>query len=327
MKRLLLAAALAVLAPLTVAAQTPSRDVLLTSNGELYTIESVFTEDVEGLDAAATSVLQLRVDGGEQLQSMIVPASTSAGVSGSPALAYDSASKTLFVFWEHRRNNGLATDLLFASYHDGAWSPAATITGADLHVCSNLRVLATRSGGQLTVHTTWWEDSGRSESAKYAMLTIQNGAVANIAVRDLEELARDVRVDGGQPSSDDLLRHPILLAGASSDEVDAIFGSTNDGALRRISIRIVEDGFIRIPGGIRGGPIGHPSVRVGSTSRPDAIALPGSGHIAFYVTTGDRIDYATFDGTSWSATHALPLGARLTQEAAVNALRRMLANE
>src|SRR5437763_894935 len=108
MKRLLLILAL-ILAPAALFGQIADRDVLLTPDGTLYTIES--KAEIEG---DSNRALQLTIVHGNKSIITTIP-ETLTGTNWRPALTYDAESKTVFVFWIGQMN-GMSSKLLFASY-------------------------------------------------------------------------------------------------------------------------------------------------------------------------------------------------------------------
>src|SRR5205807_10540713 len=137
MKRLLLILAL-VLAPAALFAQVADRDVLLTPDGTLYTIES--KSAVEG---DSNRSLQLTIaQGNKSTVTTTIPESLT-GTNWRPALTYESDSKAVFVFWIGQVN-GMSSRLLFTSYRDGKWSPAVSIDDQQYTYRYNLRIAITR---------------------------------------------------------------------------------------------------------------------------------------------------------------------------------------
>ncbi|HEX6176826.1 MAG TPA: hypothetical protein VF057_00595, partial [Thermoanaerobaculia bacterium] len=186
MKRLILSCVLLVLAPLALAQRT---DVLLTHDGTLY--EAAVERPGEDFNTPSTSFIALTVGTPDaEPRRMVVPATLLGGSNSNPALAYDRASGSLFVFWQHMPN-AMASELRFAILDaDGNWSEPAAFQGANYHLRRNLRIAVTSKAydkneetGDLTlvpevnVHAVWWESTGDGEGARYAMLTVKNNEV------------------------------------------------------------------------------------------------------------------------------------------------------
>ena len=119
MKRLLLVVVLLVAPALF--AETSDRATLLAPNGTLYTIESrqnlAPTSDLQ-----STRFLSLSIQNGQNVIHTNVPASITGGNNWQPALAFDDASSTLFVFWLRSQGSVLGTnELLFCTFQNGKW--------------------------------------------------------------------------------------------------------------------------------------------------------------------------------------------------------------
>jgi hypothetical protein len=329
MKRLLAILAL-VLVPTALFAQA-DRDVLLTSDGTLYTIESK-----EALEGDSNRSLQLTITKGNKSTSTTIPESLT-GTNWRPALTYEPDSKTVFVFWIGQIN-GMSSRLLFASYKDGKWTPAVSIDDQPYTYRYNLRIAITRhvstqqSDGSfsdapaLLVHAVWWEDAGANkERARYALFTIENSRVTNYEIHDLLGLAQipimAYAVD--KDFNTEILRHPAILEGTNS--VDVIFGDVDRMSMNRITLKPIADGRIHIPITVRGGrPFPPPhSFSADWTGR---ISTIGSGSdLVMYNTTKDTTSYVMYANGAWSEVRTLPLSANFSADAAEAALYRMLA--
>lgn len=329
MKRFLLILAL-VLVPAALFAQA-DRDVLLTPDGTLYTIES--KEAVEG---DSNRSLQLTVTKNNKSATTTIP-ETLTGTNWRPALTYESDSKTVFVFWIGQIN-GMSSRLLFTSYKDGKWAPAVSIDDQPYTYRYNLRIAITRhvstqqadgsfaDAPALLVHAVWWEDAGANrERARYALFTIENSRVTNYELHDLLGLAQipimAYAVEGDFNS--EILRHPAILEGTSS--VDVIFGDTDRMSMNRITLKPIADGRIHIPITVRGGRP-FPPPQTFSANWTGRISTIGSGSdLVLYNTTKDTTSYVMYSNEQWSEVRTLPLNANFSADAAVAALYRMLA--
>lgn len=163
-KRIVVALALCLAATVAVA-DSRDRDLLLTSDGTVYTVEIANNEAAR--NGESSWYLVLTVQNGLKRESAPVPGSLVGGAHSNPALGYDAESDTLFLFWQQGENGGLSSRLLFASYQKGKWSEATTLDSVDWDLRRNLRIAVTRfietgdaSGKhilvpQLTVHAVW----------------------------------------------------------------------------------------------------------------------------------------------------------------------------
>lgn len=335
MKRLVLLFALLVL-PLSAAAEVS--DMLLSSGGTLYTIES----QAPSADSTseATQHLMLTQRHGEEIRQEIVPASNARGSHLNGLLGYDSESGTLFVFWIQHFGLSLYNQLLFCTRdREGNWS-AATAFGSPYNYRENLRIALSRrvvdDEGQLSnglsVHATWWEldaQSGR-ESAQYWMLPIDGGKVVHPKEVDLRQFVDFYSANGPADIDGSILRHPQLASSPNQDSVTLLFA---DVALRSFSrVRftptrgIKAEGRLRVPVGRREGGFPAPRFAVTGESRMESV-FGASGRTAFYTIVDDHVRYVINDSGVWSEERSIALDAQITGSAAVSALQRMVTEQ
>lgn len=342
MRNLLYAAALVVF---SLAAQAQDGDALLTPDGTLYMLDvEAASEASEGSDAGdASAHLVLTTRRGSESAREIVPATRSRGQNTYPSIAYDSQSGMLFVFWV--RCTGLLYNelLLTTRSADGVWS-TPTELGPTWDFREGLRIAVTRkvtgAEGQqetaVSVHAVWWEfksSTGR-QSARYAMLSIENGAVASVDELDLSEFVvaettpdADV-ADPDAVADDTILKRPLLFTSAAGDNVLIMFGDLETRSMHRVRVRPtlppVSDGRIRIPVGRREGGSPAPRFPVAASARVDGI-YGDDGHIALYAREDDLLRYIVMKNGEWSSeSRSIALDAQVTSGAAVDALRRLL---
>lgn len=337
-KRLLVT--LAVLLAATVAVAQGERDILLTDDGKLYTVESVVSETMPQLKASSARALVLTIDDGGRKSTTVVPATLVGGMHFNPALNYDSDSKSLFVFWQHRFNGGLASEVVFCSYSAGTWGPATALDDADYDIRENLRIAVTRKVEmrgedgrksvvpELTVHAIWWHTHGRTEEARYAMLTIEKGSVTAITVRNLADFVTDRRSYlVNTIFQTDLLRYPAIFESPSRDSVDIVFGDLTTKAMHRVTLKPVGDGRLRIPIGVRDIAFDPPSSRANSSGPISVISSSTSNRIVYHYDSEGAVKYVMYDGRMWSGERALSLSQTLSRDGAVEVLRKMLNTE
>jgi hypothetical protein len=340
MRKLLLVVLTLCLYPITLAATPRDRDMLLTPTGTVYSVETVENLNVTG--NSPLRYLALTLQSGDERQVIPVPETLKGGDHTRPALAYDSDAETLFVFWQ-KAPSPMATELLFCSYHNGEWSAPTSISGtAAFRFRSNLRVAVTHKFEQIdektgeatvvpgvTVHAVWWEDSGLSQSARYAMLSIEKGIVASVAVRDLSDFIAvgpaDLRAPN--PALSSLLRHPSVQELPSRQQVEVVFGDSISNRIHRATLKPVTDGRVRIPIGVRDTSHSGPRNRVGFESNSARVSiLTGADEtLAFYAESDDALHYVVYANGDWSSEKSVTLSERISAEAAVEALRKMLA--
>lgn len=340
MKRLLVALVLLV-APSVAFADAANRAFLLTQDGTLFAVESAYTDEL-GIQSAATQVLVLTTRTDETTTTAVVPETLLGGSHTNPALAYDSLSKSLFIFWQRAVSNGMSSDLVFCSYNNGKWSEATSIDSANYHYSRNIQIAVTRKINQidekgnrssingLTVHAVWWEDTGRNEWARYAMLTVENGVLTDIQVADLSlftDVSKDVTGPHGSDFSNEILRHPALFESNAHDTVDVVFGDVVANNMHRVTIsptlKITSEGRLRVPIGVKDAGVGVPHFRTESNSRVSAIS-GDNDKLVLYATDKHGVNYVSFSDGSWSPARTLTVDDKISSEAAIEVLRRMV---
>lgn len=340
-KHLLLSFVLLV-APSMAFAQSKDRDVLLTPEGTLYTIESVFPKAAADT-ALSGEYLALTIQQGEKISTSLVPASLAGGLHTSPALAYDADSQTLFIFWEQAVDLRQRTSLLFCSYQNGKFGAPTELDAGNWRLRHNLRIGVTRKTedrdakafvNELTVHAIWWEETGYGEWARYAMLAIDKGIVSQVTIRNLANFV-DSRNTLLYSTTDhfntDVLRHPQIFESNTHDSVDVVFGDLATSSLHRVTLKPVVQGRLRIPIGVRDQALPSPRFQGDSVgaeaSEMSAISGDGNRLVFFYGTAGGQIKYALYKDQDWTAVRSISLSGAVTRDVAINALRRMLASE
>lgn len=347
MKRLLAALALSLLSA-SAFAQTADRDVLVTPEGTVYTVEQQTPSESSGV--AATNILQLSIQNGSaEPQRLIVPESLQAGFHSDAALAYDTASKTLFLVWSHMPN-GMSSELLLASYRDGKWQRAISIDSQGYSNHLNLRLGITRRVSQLQkdgtyadapaliLHALWWESNGHGQEARYAMLPIEDGALSQDAVEihSLEEfVAKDETVNTVDENfNPEILRHPAIVSSPMQSSVDIVFGDTDKKVIHRVTLQPIAQHRIHIPVGIGGGaPGGGKPLNL---IAPASFTADWSGRITV-IEHGDRLifanatdkalNYLTYSDGTWSDAKSITLSSKLTVETALAAVDKMVTSQ
>ena len=338
MKRLLVL--LVALLPLAAFGAPADRDIVLTDDGTLYTVESTLAKDVQGLQTPSERVLTLTVQhGSDPATTAVIPATTNGGWHVYPALAYDAPSKTLFVFWAAAHNAFQSTDLEFCAYHDGKFDAAASLDSAQWASRQNLRIAITRTAEQLnddgttaivpetTVHAVWWEDNGGAEWARYAMISLAKGAAPAVHVQDLGEF---VNGGGSAPAassnpSRELLRHPSVTETRTHDSVDVLFGDMNFTTIRRVNIRpTIQGGRLRVPIGRSGSSVPAPSANLMSSTPVDTLVNGDSVAMYYDGQKPNTIDYLLFTNGTWSGVRTLTLSDKLSHDSAVAALQKLI---
>jgi hypothetical protein len=347
MKRLLVSFALALFAT-TAFAQVADRDVLVTPDGTVFTVETETPSPAGSMDAMSTLVLTIQ--NGTTVSHVIVPNATSAGFHFSGALAYDPDSSTLFVLWLHSPN-AESSELLLAPYRDGKWQPAVSVDSQGYRLRSNLRLGITRHISQmqpdgsyadvpaLLLHAVWWEESGLGEQARYALLAIDKGALSSIDTHSLGEFLppTDTLVyNAVDPTfNKEILRHPAIVSSPMQNTVDVIFGDAQSNAFHGVSLHPTADSRIHIPVGIgtgNGGGVGRPLNLVAPASfsadwtGPITIIERGD-RLAFANVGANSLNYITYTSGAWTGVKSIAINSRFPAEAALAALDKMVSTQ
>lgn len=316
--------------------------MLLTNDGTLYTVERAWPRDFPGVAAQSNSFLLLNERRGDQIVRYIVPGTLAAGVHTNPTLAYDSESKTLFLFWQYS-HSAMHSELYLTSFSNGNWTPELTFASAR-NMRSNLRIAVTRKvtvdgpAGQylqpeINVHAVWWEfdTSNGKQMARYALLGIENGRIIppneTYALSSFGAGPRQAVDAGFNP---EVLMHPALFTSAP-DTVDVVFGNLETNAFHRVTLRPMKPGLdarIRIPVGVKEGPLaGSPRLRVNAADDRIA-AMNGEGdRVVFYLSEKDSVQYVMYKNGTWAAQQSIALDSQVTSDVAVAAIRKMLNDQ
>ncbi|HEY8181326.1 MAG TPA: hypothetical protein VII32_03745 [Thermoanaerobaculia bacterium] len=340
MKRLVLALFFAIV-PAALFAQVADRDVLLTPDGTLYMIES--TDNVGAQAAAVQSYLTLTIQRGNERTTTTVPESLGGGMHWRPALTYDADSKTLFVFWL-KQPNPFSSELLLASYSgDGRWQPAVSIDNQPYHLRYNLRIAVSTRISQLQnngsfvdapallVHAVWWEETGYGEAARYGLFSVDKGKISFVELHDMSDFTNNVPMfptETDPKFNAEILKHPALIDNGTANSVDVIFGDKNYAVYNRVTLKPIADGRIHIPIGARPGGPRIPVAKSFTepwTGRISTITSPRTGNVLLYNTSKDSVSYIMYSSGSWSSVKTVALSEKLSAEAAVSALNRMMS--
>ncbi|HVT01799.1 MAG TPA: hypothetical protein VHL58_00315 [Thermoanaerobaculia bacterium] len=352
MKRLIVFL-IALLASASLSAQVVDRDILLTGDGKLFTIQTFLGSKFPELENSSSSVIRLTIQKDEKIENVFVPASLTGGINSDPSLAYDSASDTIFAFWQHMPNP-MSSELLFCSYHDGQWSEPTSIDAAAFHIRFHLRIGVTKVESafddagepimqpQLIIHAIWWDQTGigTGESGRYAMLVMnqqknQQKVEGKVVVHDLLEFA-----DGAQstiasvdPNFDrDFFRHPAIFESPNHQSVEVIFANWQTNRFERVQIKPRRDlqpnGVLHVPVGVHRGEFdGPPQFNRSESSKISVVSSPGSANYGFYFTQSGRLMYLSYMNGRWSAQKSVALSENLSMETAVEALRKLVSSE
>jgi hypothetical protein len=343
MKNLVISAVLA-LSAIGLLGQTPDRDVLVAPSGTIYTIESTQVDE-PSIKVQSYYMLSLTIQDGDTVSRSIVPASTTPGTHWRATLAYDSESQTLFALWLHMPN-AMSSELLLAAYQNGKWQPAVSIDDQPYDLRYNLKIGITRRVSQLqkdgtyadvpalVLHAVWWDETGAGERARYALISIDKGALSSIDIHDLADFVEP----GAQPAVLDptfnrqLLKHPAILDGPSANSVDVVFADSMTNLFHRVTLRPVLETRIHIPVGRggAGGPTFQPPGMFNAAWSGSVTILASwrdRDKLVFCNTTSTGVTYLMHSASGWSEAKTIPASRTLSAEGAIAALQKMISNE
>jgi hypothetical protein len=326
MKRFLFTVAIVLIAASAFAADAADRDVLITSDGSVFSIITHQSED--GL----STWLQLNAQVGEHTTELVVPESA-RGVNGLPTLAFDSDTKTLYVVWM-RQPNSTTSELLVTNYNlDTGKFDQATVIDSGPVVRSNVTIRFTRQiqmvqrdntiadTPALILHAAWWQKGPWGESPNYAVMALAGGFSSVPDVHDLTEFtgARDA----ADPIDGDFMRHVALVAGPTPNSVDAIFSDSRTKSFYRMTLRPIADTRVHITVGVKGPKLGGPRGLSFDWAGRTGTVVSGDGNtVIFTNTTDDTVSWVTLRDGQWLPVQSLKLSDKLTASMALSALAK-----
>jgi hypothetical protein len=328
MKRILFSVAIVLLAVSAFAgAADRDRDVLITSDGTVFSIAAVPSED-----GSTSSLVLTTLSGGKTTQSTI-PESL-VGTNGLPNLGYDATTKTLFVVWM-RVPNAKTSELLVTNYNPtlDRWDTASVIDSGPVQR-SNVTIRFTRQVSMLRgdgtyadtpaliLNAAWWQKAPWGESPYYAVMPLSGGFLADPDVHDLTEFLANR--DSAQPVTSDFMRHVALLDGPTADSVDAVFSDSRTNSFYRMTFRPIADVRIHITVGAKGPHMGGPRAASFDWSGRTGTISSGDGNTVIFTNTTDKkVSWVTWRNGDWLAEQELPLSDQLSASAAISALAKM----
>lgn len=341
MIRRLLCILILLAAPAVMAAGTRQQTTLLTPEGTLYTLESDFAFNYEG-EPGGQRILKLITQHNGETTEAYMPFTLLGGWHGSPSIAYDEQTDTLFAFWEHSRSL-VASELLIASYRDGAWSEPVSINSTSFRLRTNLKIATSHfsevrnEDGELeripslVVHAIYWEQTGDEESAHYAMIPVREGRLSNIEQRPLITWAlsqgNPLPVDVPEDYDFDIFRRPAIFESLDRASVDIIFGDVPRTRFHRITVRpIREDGVLDVPIGIWHGEINPPGREIAIQGASTKMLVSGET-IAFYAMDAAELRYQLHRNGKWQDVRVVKATSSIPTTTALDALSRLVTAE
>lgn len=302
-----------------------NRDVLLTEDGTLFSVES-----------QPDSTLVLTIQQGEKSVTKPVPTSLLGGKHFQPSLAYDPSTRTLFLFWELQPNR-MGSSLLVCSYRNDQWSPTRTIEGGGFQYPRNLRIAVTtattsgdRTENRFLLHLIWWEENSDGEFARYTSLATRNGVVdQSLPAMNLVDLLGNATV--GSPSTASItldrefLRHPAIFENPSHDSVDVVFADFDATTMHRMTLKpVIQNGVLVPPIGVTKRQIGLPLLPTMDGSLT-FLSSSSSESLAVYFAVGDSMSYMLYKNSTWTPVQKLTISEELPLGTGIQALKRLLS--
>ena len=335
---------LALLATGGFASQSPNA-LLVAPDGTVFLIETVSGEAI-GDDTGRRSALNLTITNGDESESKLIPASAGEGENSQPSLAYDPSTDTLFILWV-RAPQITTSELLLTSYRDDQFGETTSLDLGVFRYRENLQVAITKYAENTTevdgeeqtskdpilaVHAVWWDTNGWTERARYALLQITSGKANVITVRDLVDILGEGRnlepIPAPESFDKRILNFPTIEANPALDRTDVLFGDPDTNRMYRLDlVPVAAHGVLKPPIGVRRGEIPAPVVdAIEANSTTTAVPHPSDpSSLMIYTIGAGKIQYLVYEGGEWSPAKSIALDGKVTAEAAVEALKRRLA--
>lgn len=313
MKRLSLAMLLLLTAATAGAAQV---ETALAESNMLWTVDR---------STPRTSLaLTLRI--GNDQQTVPVPTTDDSAVDASPRLAWDAASRTLFVLWRRAGANGDEIRLA-RRYASGRWAPPIVIANGIDVSRAGLQMIVTRTkrnGEEITlVHAVWWT-LGNQPVAEYALAAFHGAELLSTTVESLDELAAVMASHGDEEDTGNA-EHPPMAMVRNGDGVEVAFGAPRTTSLKRVQLEPAEvapNARIWRPSGKQGRRT--PAALLISSSSAPVESFIVDEKVVLY-TPEARFRYVVLEDGKWTPVRMLATDEKVTSEDVVRELRRSVA--
>lgn len=296
MKRLWLAASL--LAAATASAQWQSvlteENVLWSANGEAY-----------------GAALELKRCAGEVTAVVRVPGTEDVAMESHVRLAYDNASRALFVLWRHDE------EVRAVRHAAGRWSEPIVLARGPAF--EGLQLVVTRAAGVTLLHGAWWN----RDTAEYALLAFDERGLLSKFVAPLDQLA-NLNAAAGAIENTGKAAHPPLAMVRAGEGVDVAYGASRSTAITRLTL---------IPEPIGGDArMWRPSGRSGRRTDPAGLVSSTTAAVQSFIIDGRvvlytpdaKFRYVVFENGRWTPIRMLALDDSLTSDTVLRELRRSI---
>ncbi|HEX6083031.1 MAG TPA: hypothetical protein VF266_00805 [Thermoanaerobaculia bacterium] len=269
-------------------------------------------------------VLTLRM--GDEQQTVLVPTTDDSAVDASPRLAWDAASRTLFVLWRRAGANGDEIRLA-RRYASGRWAPPIVVAGGVEASRAGLQMVITRKKQQdeevTLVHAAWWT-LGQQPVAEYALTAFQGAELLSTSVHSLEELAAVLASNGDNEDTGKAV-HPPMAMVRSGDGVEVAFGAPRTTAMKRAQLEpseVAPNARIWRPSGKQGRRT--PAALLISSSSSPVESFIVNDKVVLY-TPEARFRYVVLEDGKWTPVRMLATDDKVTSDDVVRELRRSVA--
>jgi hypothetical protein len=279
---------------------------------------------VDASAARPSLVLTLRM--GDQHQDVLVPTTNDSAIDASPRLAWDAASRTLFVLWRREGANGDEIRLA-RRYASGRWAPPIVIANGSSASRAGLQLVLTRAKEQDTtvtlLHAVWWT-LGERPKAEYALAAFQGAELLSTSVDALDALAA-LQASVAEDEDTGRAAHPPMAIVPQDSGVEVAFGAPRTTAMTRVQLEpgtIAPNARIWRPSGKHGRRT-PAALLISASSLPVESFIVG-GNVVLY-TPDARFRYVVFEDGKWTPVRMLATDEKLTSEDLVRELRRSVA--
>jgi hypothetical protein len=297
-------------------------------------------------DATPSGLVLTGEHDGQQVVSSTVP--FAVGIAGSSdeaiQVAADEVTGKVVVVWQ-RNWGGTSSEIIAAVWAGDTWEQILHLTG---DVSLNPRSPAIRISQVSTtepdpndpsntitirdsfLHLLWWEGSGDTQHAMYALLrlTASPDDADRLLVKNLDEFAR-VGLSCASPPPASVVEHPLFASQASRDRAVLFFATSQSCLFHLVEVTFeFQDPPTQDDGGLvandqrrRARPIfGERRV----LPSPHGISLQGARVLlgsdlspVAYQVRNDHLEYVVATDTGWSEVRTLPVSDGLTIDQAI----------
>jgi hypothetical protein len=310
------AAVFTLLAAATFASAQGSVRTVLLPDSTLYTI-----------DSKASGQLELSRRRGDVRDTLIVPDTEDDAIESQAQLAFDAATNSVYVMWQHS-GDGVDEIRLVSLNATDEWSTETVVAnGAQAHRAGLQMVLthARETGDEsdtTLIHAAWWS-VGAELVPEYALVAFEYGQYLSAEILDLQTfVTRTTSLAAAEREETGEAEHPPLVMARSGHAIDVVFGADHTTAVTRVHIepkRISAEARIWRPSGRSTQQTG-PAKLVAHSSAPVQAFVSGERVVLY--TPDSQFRYSVFANGEWTPVRMIELDENLTSEHLLEELRR-----